>query len=115
MRLTIKVSGDLSDFGIAFSQNRIGQNRIGWIELAIGVYISGTLGAFPFHHAGTDVGADDVVLIGTVPRVSKRPSNKSTACLRARYCTGVLNVVCPSKQKEFTAEAQKSPRQRRER
>ena len=24
---------------------------------------------------------------GTVPRVSKRPINKSAACLRARYCT----------------------------
>ena len=41
MRLTIKVSGDLSAFGIAISQN-----RIGWIALAIGAYLSGTLGMF---------------------------------------------------------------------
>jgi len=35
----IKASGDLSAFGIALSQN-----RIGWIALAIGSYLSGTLG-----------------------------------------------------------------------
>src|SRR5215470_16859008 len=41
MRLTIKTPGDLSAFGIALSQN-----RIGWIALAIGAYLSGTLGLF---------------------------------------------------------------------
>jgi hypothetical protein len=41
MRLRIKAPGDLSAFGIAISQN-----RSGWIALAIGAYLSGTLGLF---------------------------------------------------------------------
>jgi hypothetical protein len=46
MRLTIKVSGDLSAFGIAFSQN-----RIEWIAFAIGAYLSGTLGLLAQYRA----------------------------------------------------------------
>lgn len=70
MRLTIKTPGDVSAFGIALSQN-----RIGWIALAIGAYLSGTLWLFRSHHAGTDVGADD----------------RRTGW----YSTGVLNVAWP--------------------
>src|SRR6266545_1958261 len=47
MRLTIKTPGDVSAFGITLSQN-----RIGWIALAIGAYLSGTLWLFRSHHAG---------------------------------------------------------------
>jgi len=63
MRLTIKVSGDLSAFGIAFSQN-----RIGWIALAIGAYLSGTLGLFSSIRLALISALMIGVLIDTVPR-----------------------------------------------
>jgi len=62
MRLTIKVSGDLSAFGIALSQN-----RIGWIALAIGAYLSGTLGLLGSIWLGLMSALMIGVLIGTVP------------------------------------------------
>src|SRR6266540_6599395 len=81
MRLTIKTPGDVSAFGIALSQN-----RIGWIALAIGAYLSGTLWLFRSHHAGTDVGADDRRTDWySTARVSKRLTDGTAACLRARY------------------------------